>query len=130
MGHGRHCGWVLVAALALPAPALAAPPANDDFSASLSTTSAAPTTFAGTLDGATAQPGEPNHAGTAESEGCTGPACMQTVWWGWVAPRAGLVTMSTCDRVENDLNTQLAVYTGTSLGSLHQVAANDEAYDD
>src|SRR2546423_3040406 len=133
MRHGCRLGWAglgVLATLLLSAPAApAAPPANDDFSASLTTTSTAPTTFTGTLGGATAQSGEPNHAGAAESPGCTGPACMQTVWWGWTAPRSGLVTMTTCDRVENTLNTQLAVYTGDAVDALDEVASNDDAWD-
>jgi hypothetical protein len=132
MGHGCRCAWVLAAALALlalPAPALASPPANDDFSASLSTTSAAPVTFTGTTDGATAQPGEPNHAGTAEDPGCQGAQCMETVWYGWTAPRSALVTISTCERPFPGINSQLAVYTGTRVDALHEVASDDQAID-
>src|SRR3954453_2496688 len=133
MRHGCRLGWAalgVISVLLVAAPAApAAAPANDDFSASLSTTSSVPTTVTGTLGGATAQPGEPNHAGAASDSGCTGSACMQTIWWGWREPRSALVTMSTCEGVEGRLDTPLAVYDGDSVGALHDVVSSVDAVD-
>ncbi|HUR57876.1 MAG TPA: immunoglobulin domain-containing protein, partial [Opitutaceae bacterium] len=64
--------------------------------------------------GATKEVGEPNHAGA------NGGA---SVWWTWVAPTAGVVTISTNG---SSFDTVLAVYTGTTLTGLVQVAADDD----
>lgn len=72
----------------------------------------------GTLDvattGATAEPAEPAHDGDAAGH---------SVWFTWTAPADGPVTFSTCG---SDHDTVLAVYTGSALGGLTRVAADDD----
>lgn len=63
--------------------------------------------------GATAEQNEPAHAGTVASA---------TLWWEWIPQASETVTIDTNG---SGYDTVLAVYTGTSLGSLIQVAAND-----
>ncbi|MGB0578590.1 MAG: S8 family peptidase [Limisphaerales bacterium] len=60
------------------------------------------------------EPGEPQHANVGGGN---------TVWWQWVAPSNGVVNITTSG---SDFDTVLAVYTGTSVSSLTQVAANDD----
>ncbi|HWC59702.1 MAG TPA: hypothetical protein VHC44_08415, partial [Verrucomicrobiae bacterium] len=65
---------------------------------------------------ATAEPGEPSHAGFAPSH---------SLWYKWVAPADGEVQM---DTIGSDFDTVLAVYNGNSVSTLSQVAANDDLY--
>jgi uncharacterized delta-60 repeat protein len=67
---------------------------------------------------ATAETGEPSHAGYAANA---------SLWYQWTAPVDGVVSLDTIGDT-NGLDTVLAVYTGTSLASLSQVAANDDLY--
>jgi hypothetical protein len=46
----------------------------------------------------------------------------RSVWFTWTAPWSGTATI---DTVGSSFNTLLAVYTGTTVGGLRQVAAND-----
>lgn len=69
----------------------------------------------GSSTGANKEPGEPEHAGSAGGS---------SVWLGWTAPVSGTVQMST---LGSTFDTLLAVYTGSEVGSLSQVAANDDA---
>lgn len=62
---------------------------------------------------ATAETGEPSHAGVPPS---------QTVWWRWTPPAPGIVLLETTN---STFDTVLAVYTGDQLASLQPVAAND-----
>ena len=48
-----------------------------------------------------------------------------SVWWKWTAP-SGVSTV-TVDTFGSDFDTVLAVYTGAGLGSLTEVAVNDES---
>ena len=73
------------------------------------------TTTANTV-GASAEPGEPAHAGQ--------PA-TNSIWFAWVAPADGAVTF---DTFGSDFDTVLAAYTGSSLATLNTVAANDYIY--
>ena len=76
----------------------------------------------GTNIGATAESGEPAHAGfTAAS----------SIWYKWIAPEDGEVTFDTFGSTDlggTNLDTVLAVYTGSSVSQLTQVAANDDHY--
>lgn len=60
----------------------------------------------------------------------------ETVWFKWVAPASGTATFDTHGSLElpiideSDLDTTLAVWTGTSLGDLVEVASNDDDPDD
>jgi uncharacterized delta-60 repeat protein len=73
--------------------------------------------------GVTADVGTPNIAGFAPKS---------PLWYQWTAPQDGVVTMDTIGSLDatsfEPLNTVLAVYTGTSLGNLNQVAANDNIF--
>src|ERR1051326_804300 len=76
----------------------------------------------GTNIGASAEFGEPAHAGFTSSN---------SIWYVWTAPEDGEVTFDTLGSLDNlgvNLDTVLAVYTGSSLGNLLQVAANDDYY--
>jgi thiol-disulfide isomerase/thioredoxin len=63
---------------------------------------------------ATREAGEPYHAGYSGG---------LSVWWTWVAPFAGTVTMSTAG---SSFDTLLGVYTGNSVSALTEIASNDQ----
>jgi hypothetical protein len=69
----------------------------------------------GTTVGMTKETGEPNHAGNGGGH---------SIWFAWVAPAAGSVTVNTTG---SSFDTLLAVYTGTSVPALTAVASNDDA---
>jgi len=106
---------------------LPAQPANDDFAnAKVITGIFGSVTTDNT--GATAEPGEPSHAGF--------PA-KASIWYQWTAPQSGEVYMDTLGSsylnnagASNLLDTVLAIYTGTDLEHLTQVAANDDLFPD
>ena len=74
----------------------------------LSNSTGTQTTFA------TAEPGEPSHAGFAPSH---------SVWFNYTALASGQITISTAG---SDFDTLLAVYSGSSLNALTVVASNDD----
>jgi hypothetical protein len=90
-------------------------PVNDDFANAtlLTTTTNVSVTVTNVV--ATKEPGEPKHAGATGGH---------SVWWKWTAPTNGTVTISTAG---STFNTVLAVYTGSIVSNLTQVAANDDA---
>jgi hypothetical protein len=93
-------------------------PANDDFATAKTLT---PDSFVlGYSDGstrfATEQAGEPDHAGNTGGH---------SVWFSWTAPESEPVRISTCG-TEGQMDTLLAVYTGSELASAALVAANDD----
>lgn len=113
---------VLVLALAVASPVLAAAPANNDF-AGLTLTGAAPA-FTGTNADATSEDGEDDHAAASRDDDCDDdPECLRSVWWSWMAPASGTVNVNLC---RSDYDTTLAVYTGDGVGSLTEVASNDD----
>jgi hypothetical protein len=67
------------------------------------------------IGGASSQPGEPLHAGKPGGH---------SKWITWRAPANGIVTFNTAGSL---FDTVLAVYTGSSLTNLQEVAANDDA---
>ena len=88
-------------------------PANDDFERAqvLADTNGS---VSGTNINATAQPGEPDHAGnTAE----------RSVWYRWTAPTSGIAIFDTQD---STFDTVLAVYTGTAVNALQLIAEDDD----
>ena len=87
-------------------------PANDFFE-NRSPLAGASASWAGTNLNATAQPGEPAHAGHAAAH---------SIWLAWTAPQTGSVTITTSG---NAVNACLAVYTGTAVSALTGVASND-----
>ena len=65
---------------------------------------------------ASREPGEPLHSTFGNPGGAS-------LWWRWTAPTTGPVTIST---IGSDFDTLLAVYTGSVLSTLVQIAANDD----
>ena len=63
-------------------------------------------------DNASSEPSEPTPAGTGEA----------LVWFRWTAPATGELTLSTRD---SRSDTVLGLYTGSAVGALTEVAAND-----
>jgi len=93
-------------------------PANDNFESAVVLIGTHPTAFGVSLY-ATKQPGEPNHAGDAGGA---------SVWWSWTAPGSGPVEITTGRSITASggaFDTLLAVYTGSSLGSLTLVVQDD-----
>ena len=89
-------------------------PANDNFTnATLITGSSNVTVFATNVL-ATKEIGEPKHAGAVGGH---------SVWWKWVAPSNGIVTINTFN---SSFDTVLAVYTGTVVTNLTPIASNDD----
>jgi C1A family cysteine protease len=89
-------------------------PANDAFANRIALSGALAVGSGANLS-ATAEVGEPAHAGD--------PATC-SVWWTWTAPAAGRVTV---DTIGSDFDTLLAVYTGSALTALTAVAADDQS---
>src|SRR5205823_5093133 len=48
----------------------------------------------------------------------------KSVWWRWVAPGPGIVTF---DTIGSDFDTLVAVYTGSALSDLIEIASDDES---
>ncbi|MBE0543181.1 MAG: immunoglobulin domain-containing protein [Verrucomicrobia bacterium] len=71
--------------------------------------------WAGSNFGATIEPGEPNHAGP-NPFGLYGG---KSVWWTWMPPVDGLVTLGVSSNPNED--TFLAVYTGNTVSTLTRV---------
>ena len=84
-------------------------PANDNF-ANRITLSGASVSTTGANTNASAESGEPAHAGS--------PAAT-SVWWSWIAPSSGTLTLSTAGSVPT---MRSALYTGGSVSSLAAVA--------
>jgi uncharacterized delta-60 repeat protein len=100
------------------ASALAAQPPNDNFATPTFLGSATSGSISDNNTGATAETtnGEPAHAGfTANS----------SLWYTWTAPQSGDVEF---DTIGSSVDTVLAVYTGSTLTSLTQIAANDDLF--
>ncbi|NET04418.1 MAG: calcium-binding protein [Symploca sp. SIO2B6] len=66
--------------------------------------------------GFTGEPGEPNHAGISPP--------LNSAWWSWRAPASGVVTI---DTFGSNYDTSLAVYTGSALNNLSEIASNDDS---
>jgi hypothetical protein len=91
-------------------------PENDDF-ADASALFSLPNSAAGSTVLATAEPGEPAHAGVAATH---------STWYSWTPSASGLVDLSVCGFGGTTLDTVLAVYTGEALGSLVPVGSDDD----
>ncbi len=63
----------------------------------------------------TKESGEPYHAGNPGGK---------SIWWRWVAPASGPVTISTAGSV---FNTLLGVYTGTAVNALTKIASDNNS---
>lgn len=109
----------LIAALAVGVPvALAAAPANDDFSAAQAIPSDG--LAVGTNLDSTAETGEPNHAASVHGQP------FHSIWYSWTPSADGSATINTCGSA---FDTRLAVYTGSSVDALSEVTSNDDAPD-
>ncbi len=93
-----------------------AQPSNDNFTNAASLTGS-PLSFGGILDLATKETGEPGLGGDAH----TGRALGKSLWWSWVAPVSGTVTLSSSGSTFNPL---MGVFTGSALTNLSVVASN------
>jgi hypothetical protein len=89
-------------------------PVNDNFANATVLTTTTNISVLATNILATKEPGEPKHAGATGGH---------SVWWQWTAPSNGVVVINTDN---STFNTVLAVYTGTSVSNLTQIAANDD----
>jgi Bacterial Ig-like domain len=98
------------------------PPQNDNF-ASARALSGNSATANGTTLAATRETGEPDHYVTnpPDSDLWVGD---HSVWYSWTAPFTGRVELNTCT---SNIDGILAVYTGSSLGTLSRVADNNNA---
>jgi uncharacterized repeat protein (TIGR02543 family) len=88
-------------------------PPNDNFANRILMTGNA-TTVSGFNDGATLEPQEGLHN---DSYG------GKSVWWSWVSPGPGIVTV---DTIGSRFDTTLAVYTGSALANLTEIASDDD----
>ena len=113
----RMVGLGVMALVALSVGGVLAQPTNDNFgSATTLDNGSTWNSITGSNLGATPEPGEPFHAGFA-----SGPS----VWYKWVAPQDGEVQM---DTIGSSFDTVLGVYTGASVSTLSQIAANDDLF--
>jgi hypothetical protein len=115
------CATIAAATLASTA---FAQPSNDNFADAplISGTSAS-----GTNVGATRESGEPTSVNwPGHDRSALGG---KSVWWKWIAPNSGLFTIKTGDKSghlpSSNFDTQLGVYTGTSVENLTEVASNE-----
>ena len=91
---------------------LAMAPANDNFADAANVTVG---TYTGSNIGATAEANEPIGDGTNTP--------INSVWWKWTAQTSELVEFNT---IGSDLDTVLAVYTGSSIDTLQLLTSNDD----
>lgn len=89
-------------------------PVNDNF-ANRIPLSGTTVSAGGSNAEASVEPGEPLHA--HEPGG-------RSVWWTWTAPGSGLVTLTT---EGSNFDTLLAVYTGSTVSNLTEVASDDDS---
>ncbi len=129
LGGGLFVGTAAAAYPPTRFPPPPAPPRNDQFVNPV-VLSPNPTVFgispiAGDIRTATAERGEPNHAGF-------GGSAHQSVWYQWRAPRNGIVEFNTCN---SHYDTELGVYAAPPAGALPlwngvgAVAQDDDADD-
>ncbi|NEQ86699.1 MAG: hypothetical protein F6K26_43590 [Moorea sp. SIO2I5] len=87
---------------------------NDNFADRISL-NGTPVSTTGTNVGFTGEPGEPDHAGISSP--------LNSAWWSWTAAADGIATI---DTFGSDYDTSLAVYTGSAVNSLTEIASNDD----
>jgi hypothetical protein len=96
------------------------PPQNDNFAAARAI-SGNNATATGTTLAATREAGEPDHSTDTDGASWLGD---HSVWYSWTAPSTGRVEFNTCT---SNIDSILAVYTGSSLGTLSRVTDNNNA---
>lgn len=124
--NGRRVAATLLSTLALTAsslaflssPAQAAPPPNDNFASAQVVGPALPVSVTGTNVDATVEAAEPQHWGRPP---------RSTVWYRWTAPATQAVEINLAG---SSFDTILAVYTGSNLAGLTEVASDDDTYHD
>jgi uncharacterized repeat protein (TIGR03803 family) len=89
-------------------------PPGDNLAARVSLPSSAGTVRGSNVN-ATAEAGEPNHAGKPGG---------RSVWYAFTSPAAGVMTIDTAG---SSFDTLLAVYTGTSFATLVEIASDEES---
>ncbi|HYV23648.1 MAG TPA: NF038122 family metalloprotease [Pyrinomonadaceae bacterium] len=104
-----------------PPPPSPTPPPNDNF-ANAQTIVGCSGSTTGVNFGATSEGGEPSH----DPPDSTSLSPSHTVWYQWPAPSSGSITITTAG---SDFDTILAVYTGSSVGSLTRLVFNDDVQD-
>jgi hypothetical protein len=92
-------------------------PGNDDLADASAIGGESTQQAFGTTKFATAETGEPAHAGEPASH---------SVWFSWTPAVSGPVAISTCSSFYS-LDTVLGVYTGSAVAALTPIAANDDA---
>jgi hypothetical protein len=97
------------------------PPANDDFANALDLGAQANLSLSGTNVDATKETNEP-YAYVAQSDPTHDEPGGTSVWYRWMAPSSGLFTVDLCD---SNFDTELAVFTGSTLTGLTRVANSD-----
>ena len=112
----ENFGYIPLAACPPPPSGSSSRISADDFASSTALSGASGRSKKSSI-GAGKESGEPNHAGN------DGGA---SVWWTWTAPATGSVTFDTRG---SNFDTLLAIYTGTSLNRLPEIASNDDASD-
>lgn len=88
-------------------------PSNDMFANAVTITGASPANQTKNTEHATVEPGEPKPAAAGRA----------SVWYRWVAPASGNVTIQTTG---SNYDTVLGLYTGSAVNALTEVAANDD----
>jgi hypothetical protein len=114
--HIAVCGWyfpnsgdITLNLSAVP------PPSNDAFANRIPLSGTTATANVNNAD-ATVEFGEPDHAGSSAA---------RTVWWKWVAPVNGTVTL---DSTASSFTPLLAVYTGSSVSNLFLITSSVDGY--
>lgn len=112
-GNQASTGMIELALHLAPGPV--AHPENDDWAAARPLGEGSARVEADTLN-ASREPREPWHAGRPG---------QASLWYQWTSPAGGPLAV-TAHTDGSDFDTLLAVYTGTTLGTLAEVAANDD----
>jgi hypothetical protein len=97
------------------------PPPNDNF-ANAQLVDGSNASVSGTTRAATRELGEPDHLTSGIDNFWIGD---HSVWYRWKAPASGTSTMDTCAA---NIDSILAVYTGSALNSLSRVADNNNDF--
>ena len=105
-----------------------AQPSNDNFANAILIAGGS---AEGTNVGATREDGEPETVAWGTNP--RSPLGGKSVWWKWIAPTTGKYTVKTGDKSGSEpsstFNTQLGVYTGSSLANLVEVGSNESDSD-